>query len=107
MEDKWNIESQLLLAVLEAEERDEVVYDRFRCILRSDEVKSYQYKSQSKSLDRIMVRTGDQIWELFLECQTILREPLELLWRDYLDGGINNLEIKRWSVDRRYKPNEW
>ena len=106
MEDKWDIESQLLLAVLEAEERDEVVYDRFRRILRSDEIKSYQRKNKFKFLDSTMLQTGDQIGELFLESQTILREPLELLWRDYLDGCINNLEIKRRSVDGGCKPSE-
>jgi len=37
------------------------------------------------------VRTGDQIRELLLESQAILREPLEFLWCDYLDGGIDNL----------------
>ena len=49
MEDERDIEPQLLLAVLEAEERDEVVYERLHCIFRSDQVKSYQRKINSSS----------------------------------------------------------
>jgi len=46
MEDERYFKTQLLLAVHEAEEWDEVIYDRFRRIFcrRTDEVKSYQRK---------------------------------------------------------------
>ena len=86
MEDKWDIESQLFLAVPEAEERDYVVYDWFRCILRSDEVESYRRKNQSEppgGADRITVRTGDQIGELFLESKTVLPDTGENLMTSY------------------------
>lgn len=53
MEDEWYIESQLLLAVLEAKEGDEVIYDRFRCILRTDEVKSCKRKHKLKYLPTV------------------------------------------------------
>ena len=49
MEDERYIESLLLLSVFEAEERDEVVYERLHCIFRSDQVKSYQHKINSSS----------------------------------------------------------
>ena len=113
MEDKWYVESQLLLAVFEAEERDEVVYDRLRCIFRSDEVKSYARTNRFRflsagptTLTGSIPRTSDQIGELFLESQAILRVPLELLWCDKLDSGINNLGRKRRSVDRVCKSSE-
>ena len=41
MEDERDIKVQLLLAVHEAKEWDEVVYKRFRHIFRTDKVKSY------------------------------------------------------------------
>ena len=44
MEYERDIETQLLLTLLEAEEWDEVVYQRFRGIFWTDEVKSYQRK---------------------------------------------------------------
>lgn len=47
-----------------------------------------------------MVRTSDQIRELLLESQAILRVPIELLWCDYLDGGINNLLEKTMVSER-------
>ena len=52
MEDERYIESLLLLSVFEAEERDEVVYERLHCIFRSDQVKSYQHKINSSSSQR-------------------------------------------------------
>lgn len=39
-----------------------------------------------------MVRTSDQIGELLLESQAIFREPIEFLWGNHLDGGINDLQ---------------
>jgi len=39
MEDEWNFKTQLLLAVHKAEEWDEVVYDRFRRIFWTDQIK--------------------------------------------------------------------
>jgi hypothetical protein len=36
-------------------------------------------------------RTSDQVGELLLESQTILGEPVEFFWGDYLDGGIDYL----------------
>ena len=44
-----------------------------------------------------MVLTSDQIGEL-LENQTLLSVPLEFLWCDDLDGGIDNLEKATVSV---------
>jgi len=49
MEDERYFKTQLLLTIYEAEEWDEVVYDRFRRIFRTDEVKSYQRKKFNSS----------------------------------------------------------
>ena len=47
-----------------------------------------------------MVPTSDQIGEPLLESQKIFSVPLEFLWCDELDGGIDNLEKATVSVRR-------
>ena len=50
-----------------------------------------------------MTQTSNQIRELLLEGQTILREPIEFLWCDHLDGGINDLREKAMVSEQRVK----
>jgi hypothetical protein len=50
-----------------------------------------------------MARTSDQLRELLLEGKTILREPIKFLWRDHLDGGINDLREKAMVSEQRVK----
>jgi hypothetical protein len=50
-----------------------------------------------------MARTSDQLRELLLEGKTILREPIKFLWRDHLDGGINDLREKAMVSEERVK----
>ena len=50
MENERDIKTQLRLTLFEAEEWDEVVYEWFRDIFWTDEVKSYQCKEFNSTL---------------------------------------------------------
>jgi hypothetical protein len=75
MEYEGYINTELLLTFLEAEQRDEVINDRFRGIFRTDQVESYKNGIPFGHLERRprtwcvedTVRTSDQIRELLLE----------------------------------------
>ena len=70
MEYEGYIKAQLPLTVLEAEERNEIIDDRFRGILRTDQVETYKRKKPGflrGASAKITIRTSDQIGELLLE----------------------------------------